>query len=184
MIERLDFRYASRFVLIIIIYYTEVISECILLRWELHYIYENDSRISHFISQDKPEETHSPARDLSEEQQHIDEEMEGSENNTDQQQSEDLELLSNENKLHRPYRDTKRHVTEKNFEDDVTSQPSSVTTSSMDSREIRTRVKKSLDKKQRDMRRRKRGEASAVTRSRRENRDAVKHGAQSWHDGW
>ena len=146
--------------------------------------YENDRRLSHFISQDKPEETCSPERDLSEEQQHIDEEMEGSENNTDQQQSEDLELLSNENKLHRPYRDTKRHVTEKNFENDVTSQRSSVTTSSMDSREIRTRVKKSLDKKQRDMRRRKRGEASAVTRSRRENRDAVKHGAQSWHDGW
>lgn len=110
--------------------------------------------------------------------------MEGSENNTDHQQSEDLELLSNENRLHKPYRDTKSQMTEKYLEDGVTSQPSFVTTSSMDSREIRTRVKKSLDKKQRDMRRRKRGEASAVTRSRRENRDAVKHGAQSWHDGW
>ena len=112
--------------------------------------------------------------------------MKDSENSPNQQPSEDWELeeLSNQNKLHRPYRDTKSHVTEKNVEDDVTSQSSSVTTSSMDSREIRTRVKKSLDKKQRDMRRRKRGEASAVTRSRRENRDAVKHGAQSWHDGW
>ena len=110
--------------------------------------------------------------------------MEGSVSYPDQTPSEDLELLSNENKLHRPYRDTKSHVTGKNVEDDVTSQSSSLTTSSMDSREIRTRVKKSLDKKQRDMRRRKRGEASAVTRSRRENRDAVKHGAQSWHDGW
>jgi len=138
------------------------------------------------FSQDNPEETHSPVRDLSDEQQHIEEEMEGSENNPDQQPSEDwdLEELSNQNKLHRPYRDTKSRVTGKNVEDDVTSQSSSVTTSSIDSREIRTRVKKSLDKKQRDMRRRKRGEASAVTRSRRENRDAVKHGAQSWHDGW
>ena len=120
------------------------------------------------------------------------------EENTDQQQNEalqeksdeppsvdcELEELSNQNKLHRPYRDTKSHVTERNLEDDVRSHSSSVTTSSMDSREIRTRVKKSLGKKQRDMRRRKRGEASAVTRSRRENRDAVKHGAQSWHDGW
>ena len=120
------------------------------------------------------------------------------EENTDQQQNEalqeksdeppsvdcELEELSNQNKLHRPYRDTKSHVTERNLEDDVRSHSSSVTTSSMDSREIRTRVKKSLGKKQRDMRRRKRGEASAVTQSRRENRDAVKHGAQSWHDGW
>lgn len=135
---------------------------------------------------DNPEETHSPRRDLSDEQQHVDDEMEVKENNPDHQQSEDwdLEELSNQNKLHKPYRDTKNRVTENNTEDDVTSQSSSVTTSSMDSREIRTRVKKSLDKKQRDMRRRKRGEASAVTRSRRENRDAVKHGAQSWYDGW
>lgn len=138
------------------------------------------------FSQDNPDETRSPERDLSDEQQNIDDEMEPSEDNPDQQKSEDCELeeLSNQNKLHRPYRDTKSHVTGKHVEDDVTSQSSSVTTSSMDSREIRTRVKKSLDKKQRDMRRRKRGEASAVTRSRRENRDAVKHGAQSWHDGW
>ena len=136
------------------------------------------------FSQDNPEETRSPERDLSDEQ-HIDDEVQVKENNPDQQ-SEDWELeeLSNQNKLHRPYRDTKSHVTENNVEDDVTSQSSSVTTSSMDSREIRTRVKKSLDKKQRDMRRRKRGEASAVTQSRRENRDAVKYGAQSWHDGW
>ena len=136
--------------------------------------------------QDNPEETHYPERDLSDEQQHKDEEIKGSENNPDQQPSEDWELeeLRNQNKLHRPFRDTKSHIIGKNVEDDVTSQSSSVTTSSMDSREIRTRVKKSLDKKQRDMRRRKRGEASAVTRSRRENRDAVKHGAQSWHDGW
>lgn len=100
--------------------------------------------------------------------------------------SEDCELeeLSNQNKLHRPYRDTKSHVTERSLDGDVSSQSSSAATSSMDSREIRTRVKKSLDKKQRDMRRRKRGEASAVTRSRRENRDIVKHGAQSWKDGW
>ena len=100
--------------------------------------------------------------------------------------SEDCELeeLSNQNKLHRPYRDAKSRVTETNPEDDGRSQSSSVSRSSMDSKEIRTRVKKSLDKKQRDMRRRKRGEASAVTRSRRENRDAVKHGAQAWNDGW
>lgn len=100
--------------------------------------------------------------------------------------SEDCELeeLSNQNKLHRPYRDTKSHVTERSLDGDGSSQSSSAATSSMDSREIRTRVKKSLDKKQRDMRRRKRGEASAVTRSRRENRDIVKHGAQSWKDGW
>ena len=136
------------------------------------------------FSQDNPDETHSPERDLSDEQ-HIDDEVQVKENNPDQQ-SEDWELeeLSHQNKLHRPYRDTKNHVTENNVEDEVTSQSRSVTTSSMDSREIRTRVKKSLDKKQRDMRRRKRGEASAVTRSRRENRDAVKYGAQSWHDGW
>ena len=136
------------------------------------------------FSQDNPEETRSPERDLSDEQR-IDDEVQVKENNPEQQ-SEDWELeeLSNQNKLHRPYRDTKSHVTENNVEDDVTSQSSSVTASSMDSREIRTRVKKSLDKKQRDMRRRKRGEASAVTRSRRENRDAVKYGAQSWHDGW
>lgn len=138
------------------------------------------------FSQDNPEETHSPKRDLSDEQQHVDDGMAVKENNPDHQQSEDwdLEELSNQNKLHKPYRDTKNRVTENNIEDDVTSPSSSVTTSSMDSREIRTRVKKSLDKKQRDMRRRKRGEASAVTRSRRENRDAVKHGAQSWYDGW
>lgn len=138
------------------------------------------------FSQDNPEETHSPKRDLSDEQQHVDDGMAVKENNPDHQQSEDwdLEELSNQNKLHKPYRDTKNHVTENDIEDDVTSPSSSVTTSSMDSREIRTRVKKSLDKKQRDMRRRKRGEASAVTRSRRENRDAVKHGAQSWYDGW
>lgn len=138
------------------------------------------------FSQDNPEETHSPKRDLSDEQKHVDDGMAVKENNPDHQQSEDwdLEELSNQNKLHKPYRDTKNHVTENNIEDDVTSPSSSVTTSSMDSREIRTRVKKSLDKKQRDMRRRKRGEASAVTRSRRENRDAVKHGAQSWYDGW
>lgn len=138
------------------------------------------------FSQDNPEETLSPKGDLSDEQQHVDDEMAVKENNPDHQQSEDwdLEELSNQNKLHKPYRDTKNHVTENDIEDDVTSPSSSVTTSSMDSREIRTRVKKSLDKKQRDMRRRKRGEASAVTRSRRENRDAVKHGAQSWYDGW
>lgn len=86
--------------------------------------------------------------------------------------------------MYRPYRDTKSHVTGNSLSDDVRSQSSSTTTSSMDAREIRTRVKKSLDKKQRDMRRRKRGEASAVTRSRRENRDIVKHGAQSWQDDW
>ena len=105
---------------------------------------------------------------------------------SEQPQSEDCELeeLSNQNKLHRPYRDAKSRVTETNPEDDGRSQSSSVSRSSMDSKEIRTRVKKSLDKKQRDMRRRKRGEASAVTRSRRENRDAVKHGAQAWNDGW
>ena len=138
------------------------------------------------FSQDNPEETHCPERELSDDQQHMDDEVEVKENNPDLQESEDRELeeLSNQNKLHRPYRDTKSRVTENNIEDDVTSQSSSVTTSSMDSREIRTRVKRSLDKKQRDMRRRKRGEASAVTRSRRENRDAVKHGAQSWYDGW
>ena len=138
------------------------------------------------FSQDNPEETHCPERELSDDQKHMDDDVEVKENNPDLQESEDRELeeLSNQNKLHRPYRDTKSHVTENNVEDDVTSQSSSVTTSSMDSREIRTRVKRSLDKKQRDMRRRKRGEASAVTRSRRENRDAVKHGAQSWYDGW
>lgn len=86
--------------------------------------------------------------------------------------------------MYRPYRDTKSHVIGNSLSDDVRSQSSSTTTSSMDAREIRTRVKKSLDKKQRDMRRRKRGEASAVTRSRRENRDIVKHGAQSWQDDW
>ena len=96
----------------------------------------------------------------------------------------DLEELSYQNKQHKPYRDAKTHVTEKGHGDDLSSQSSSVARSSIDSREIRTRVKKSLDKKQRDMRRRKRGEASAVTRSRRENRDIVKQGSQSWKDGW
>ncbi|KAL9986200.1 hypothetical protein ACROYT_G000306 [Oculina patagonica] len=150
---------------------------------------------------DNAEEPRSPEHDLSNEQQKMDGDVEDCEENPDRQQKEqsktledkseqlpsedcELEELSNQNKLHRPYRDTKSHVTERNLEDDVRSQSSSVTTSSMDSREIRTRVKKSLDKKQRDIRRRKRGEASAVTKSRRENRDAVKHGAQSWHDGW
>ena len=108
------------------------------------------------------------------------------EDQEEQETSEDcdLEELSYQNKQHKPYRDAKTHVTEKGHGDDLSSQSSSVARSSIDSREIRTRVKKSLDKKQRDMRRRKRGEASAVTRSRRENRDIVKQGSQSWKDGW
>ena len=103
-----------------------------------------------------------------------------------QEQSEDLELegLSNQNKMHRPYRDTKSYVTDICSDDDVRSQTSCTTTSSFDSREIRARVKKSLEKKQRAMRRRKRGEASAVTRSRRENREVVKQGTDSWNDFW
>ena len=103
-----------------------------------------------------------------------------------QEQSEDFELegLSNQNKMHRPYRDTKSHVTEVCSDDDVRSQTSCTTTSTFDSREIRARVKKSLEKKQRAMRRRKRGEASAVTRSRRENREVVKQGEDSWNDFW
>jgi len=142
------------------------------------------------LSKDNLEEACSPEHgftEFTEEQQNTDGDMEACEDNTEEQQkSEDSELeeLSNQNKLHRPYRDTKSHVSRRRLDDDVSSQSSSVATSSMDSREIRTRVKKSLDKKQRDMRRRKRGEASAVTRSRRENRDIVKHGAQSWKDGW
>ena len=102
------------------------------------------------------------------------------------EQIEDFELegLSNQNKMHRPYRDTKSHVTDVCSDDDVRSQTSCTTTSSFDSREIRARVKKSLEKKQRAMRRRKRGEASAVTRSRRENRDVVKQGEDSWNDFW
>ena len=108
------------------------------------------------------------------------------EDQEEQETSEDcdLEELSYQNKQHKPYRDAKTHVTEKGHGDDLSSQSSSVARSSIDSREIRTRVKKSLDKKQRDMRRRKRGEASGVTRSRRENRDIVKQGSQSWKDGW
>lgn len=108
------------------------------------------------------------------------------EDQEEQETSEDcdLEELSYQNKQHKPYRDAKTHVTDKGQGDDLSSQSSSVARSSIDSREIRTRVKKSLDKKQRDMRRRKRGEASAVTRSRRENRDIVKQGSQSWKDGW
>lgn len=103
-----------------------------------------------------------------------------------QEQSEDFELegLSSQNKMHRPYRDTKSHVTEVCSDDDVRSQTSCTTTSTFDSSEIRARVKKSLEKKQRAMRRRKRGEASAVTRSRRENREVVKQGEDSWNDFW
>jgi len=149
---------------------------------------QDDSEDEHM--EDNLEEACSPEHGFTEftkEQQNTDGDMEACEDNTEEQQkSEDSELeeLSNQNKLHRPYRDTKSHVIGRRLDDDVSSQSSSVATSSMDSREIRTRVKKSLDKKQRDMRRRKRGEASAVTRSRRENRDIVKHGAQSWKDGW
>ena len=143
-----------------------------------------------FVSQDNPMEAHSPAHSpehsVSNEQQNMDGDAEACEENPVQRPSKDCELeeLSNQNKLHRPYRDTNSHVTGKSLEDDVSSQSSSVTASSMDSREIRNRVKKGLDKKQRDIRRRKRGEASAVTRSRRENRETVKHDAQSWDDGW
>lgn len=116
----------------------------------------------------------------------MDSDLETGEETPEQKQSEDwgLNELSNQNKLYQPYRDTKSHVSGSSKDDDVSSQSRSVTASSMDSREIRTRVKKSLEKKQRDMRRRKRGEASAVTRSRRENGEAVKHGAQAWTDGW
>ena len=128
------------------------------------------------MSQDNLEE----GRDSPDEQQNIVGDLEPCEDVTEEKDCE-LEELSNQNKLQRPYRDTKSHVTENSLSDDVRSQSA---TSSMDAREIRTRVKKSLDKKQRDMRRRKRGEASAVTRSRRENRDIVKHGAQSWQDDW
>ena len=95
-----------------------------------------------------------------------------------------LETSRNENKLYRPHRDVKSEVIEKVLDDDIGSQSGSTKPTPIDSREIRTRVKKSLDRKQRDMRRRKRGETSAVTRSRRENRESVKHGAQAWKDGW
>ena len=133
------------------------------------------------MSQDNLEE----GRDSPGEQQNILGDLESCEDDTEEQQKDcELEELRNQNKMYRPYRDTKSHVTRNSLSDDVSSQSSSTATSSMDAREIRTRVKKSLDKKQRDMRRRKRGEASAVTRSRRENRDIVKHGAQSWQDDW
>lgn len=133
------------------------------------------------MSQDDLEE----GCDSPSEQQNIVGDLESYEDDTEEQQKDcELEELRNRNKMYRPYRDTKSHVTGNSLSDDVRSQSSSTTTSSMDAREIRTRVKKSLDKKQRDMRRRKRGEASAVTRSRRENRDIVKHGAQSWQDDW
>lgn len=138
-------------------------------------------------TQDNPgEKSEAPEHHFPNEQQNMDSDLETGEETPEQKQSEDwgLNELSNQNKLYQPYRDTKSHVTGSTKDDDVSSQSRSVTTSSMDSREIRTRVKKSLEKKQRDMRRRKRGEASAVTRSRRENREAVKHGAQAWTDGW
>lgn len=137
--------------------------------------------------EDNLEEVCSREHDFPDEQ-NTESEPRGCEDDTAEQQKEsedcELEELSNQNKMHRPYRDTKSHVTGKRLDGDVRSQSSSTTTSSMDSREIRTRVKKSLEKKQRDMRRRKRGEASAVTRSRRENREIVKHGTQSWKDDW
>lgn len=132
-------------------------------------------------SGDNPVETAGPERDLSNEQDsRMGEEIPG------QEQSEDWDLkeLSNQNKLYRPYRDLKSHVMGNSPGGDASNQSKPLTASSIDSKEIRTRVKKSLEKKQREIRRRKRGESSAVTRSRRENREAVNHGAQAWNDGW
>lgn len=138
-------------------------------------------------NEDNCEEECSPDESFADDQQNTDDDSRLNMDDMEiQEKSEDCELekLSNQNKMHRPYRDAKSHVTERCLDDDVRSISSYSTTSSIDSREIRSRVKKSLDKKQRDMRRRKRGEASAVTRSRRENRETVKHGAQSWNDDW
>ena len=126
-------------------------------------------------------ETRGPEHDLSNEQ-----DSKTSKEIPEKEQSEDWDLkeLSNQNKLYWPYRDPKSHVVGHSPDDDASNQSKPLTASPIDSKEIRTRVKKSLEKKQREMRRRKRGESSAVTRSRRENREAVNHGAQAWNDGW
>lgn len=131
--------------------------------------------------EDNSVETRGPEHDLFNEQ-----DSKTSKEIPEKEQREDWDLkeLSNQNKLYRPYRDTKSHVVGNSPDDDASNQSKPLTASPIDSKEIRTRVKKSLEKKQREMRRRKRGESSAVTRSRRENREAVNHGAQAWNDGW
>ena len=95
----------------------------------------------------------------------------------------DLEDLSVRNKSYKPHRDVVEKMPETEAGSTRTTSCSS-TRSSMDAKEIRSRVKKSVDKKQRVMRRRKRGEASAINRARRENRDTVKDASAAWKDDW
>lgn len=90
----------------------------------------------------------------------------------------DLEDLSNLNRSHRPYRD--------NLDDDYTvdCDVESTTSTNFDAAEVRKRVKKSLVKKQQASRRKKKGEAGAVTRIRREKKDDVKQSVNAFHSGW
>lgn len=96
----------------------------------------------------------------------------------------DLEDLSVQNKTFKPHRDVTCTSQETDSNADSRSESSSLSRSTIDANEIRNRVKKSVDRKQRAVRRRKRGEAAAVNRARRENRDTVKQGSSAWDDGW
>ena len=100
---------------------------------------------------------------------------------TEHSDESDLEDLSNLNRTHRPYRDTlDESITCSTLDDDMEQSPSS----SFDVAEVRKRVKKSLVKKQQMARRKKKGEAGAVTRARRENKDDVKDSINALQSGW
>ncbi|XP_031574992.1 serine/threonine-protein kinase rio2-like isoform X2 [Actinia tenebrosa] len=102
--------------------------------------------------------------------------------NQDQSDESDLEDLSNINRTHRPYRDVNDDVMDHDGTDDVTTETPVLST--IDSVEVRKRVKKSLMKKQQMARRRKKGEEGAMTRSRREKRDDVKQSVHAYNSGW
>ena len=103
----------------------------------------------------------------------------------DSSDESDLEDLSTRNKDHRPYRDVTCNNNEdsNSDDDDVNTSPSPAGTSTIAAADVRKRVKKTVGKKHRAMRRTKRGEAGVVTRARRENRDTVKQSVGAF-DGW
>ena len=95
----------------------------------------------------------------------------------------DLEDLSTRNKDHRPYRDVTCNNNENSdVEDDVISNINQSVRPSIAEADIRKRVKKTVTKKQRALRRTKRGEAGLVTHSRREKRDTVKQSVGALDD--
>lgn len=92
----------------------------------------------------------------------------------------DLEDLSHLNRSHRPYRDNPdMPSSDITMEDDVES-----ATTSIDAAEVRKRVKQSLMKKQHASRRKKKGEAGAITRARRERKDDVNQSVSALQNGW